>query len=297
MERHTIKQNEFESHPLFARLLALHDIPEEINFAGEIPNITIDSYGRALPRILTVVGSRNHSSYGKDAIEHLIASLNGQPVIILSGLALGIDTLAHTNAIKYGLTTLSIPGSGLHPSVLYPKTNARLADEILEHKGALLSEFDPMLEAAPWTFPARNRIMAALSDAVLIIEAEEKSGTLITGRQALELGKDIGVVPGSIFSEKSKGANTLIKDGAAPIIDTDSLFELLHLERKTAEVRTLPTLTNDEKLLFELLTSPLQKDTLRLQSGLSPQNFLIAITSLELKGLIMNSLHELRRVV
>lgn len=292
----TIYQKDFSSHPLLARLLELHDIPKEIHIIGKLPEVTIDIYGRATPRILTVVGSRRHTSYGKHVIEKLLTSLQGENVIILSGLALGIDGLAHKEALKNSLTTIAIPGSGLNGTVIYPSTHRNLAKEIVETGGALISELAPETPAAPWTFPARNRIMAVLSDALLVIEAEEKSGTLITGRLALELGRDIGAVPGEIFSPTSVGTNMLIHEGAHSINSVDDLFSLLHLSKK--ETKTLEySYTPHEQKIMELVYEPIEKDTLLITSELSLEEFLVAFSSLEIMGHLEETFGEVRRLV
>src|SRR3989344_5297892 len=138
------------------------------------------------PKELFIVGSRKYTTYGKEACEKLIEGLRGYPIVIVSGLALGIDSIAHKKALDVGLTTIAFPGSGLDPKVLYPATNAHLAERIVEAGGAVISEFEPDFRATPWSFPQRNRLMAGISDAVLVIEAEQKSGTLITSRLATE---------------------------------------------------------------------------------------------------------------
>ena len=291
-----IPREEYEKHPLLIRLLELHDVPDHIYIAGTLPEVKIDEYGRATPRILTVIGSRNHTTYGKIATEKLLSSLKGEPVIILSGLALGIDALSHTTALKSHIHTVAIPGSGLDAKVIYPKHHLSLAEEIVESGGALISEFEPLMQAAQWTFPARNRLMAALADAVLVIEAAEKSGTLITARQALELGRDIGAVPGDIFNDSSKGTNMLIKEGAYMVRDEEDLFDLLHLSKK--EKHTVEKeFSKDELILLEHLREPLEKDMLLVQSTLSPQDFFTAFTSLEMKGCIQETFGEVKKVV
>lgn len=291
-----VSRSEFESHPLFQRLLELHDVPDQIYIAGTLPEIRLDEYGRATPRILTIVGSRNYTTYGKLAVQKLVSSLAGEDVIILSGLALGIDALSHTSALEARLTTIAIPGSGLDPKVIYPRNHLPLAEEIVGAGGCLLSEFAPDMQAAQWTFPARNRIMAALSDAVLVIEATEKSGTLITARQALELGRDIGAVPGDIFSDTSFGTNMLIKEGAYMIRNAEDLYDLLHLEKKEEETTSI-TYSHEEQLLLTLLTEPYEKDALLIKSELSPEQFLITLSSLEMKGCIQETFGEVRKVV
>jgi DNA processing protein len=291
-----IPQESFKDHPLLARLLELHEVPEKIYIAGNLPAVRLDEYGRATPRILTVVGSRRYTSYGKLAVERLVNSLAGSDTIILSGLALGIDGLSHESALANKFSTVAVPGSGLDASVLYPRNHLALAEEIVERGGALISEFPPAQSAAQWTFPARNRIMAALSDAVLVVEAADKSGTLITARQALELGRDIGAVPGDIFSESSYGTNMLIKEGAYMIRNADDLFDLLHLTRINQPTEDIAH-SQEEKLLLDLLTEPTEKDTLLVRSGLPPDRFLMAISSLEMKGCIQETFGEVRKVV
>jgi DNA processing protein len=300
MDITTITQKEFKDRPLLSRLLHLYDIPDTIYIRGTLPEIVENERGLLSPRILTIVGSRNHSHYASDVIKHLVSALKGEDVIILSGLALGVDGLAHRAALENNLTTLAIPGSGLSEKRLYPREHGRLATEILYSHGALISELAPDTSAAKWTFPSRNRLMAALSDAVLVVEAREKSGTLITARQALELGKNIGVVPGSIFSDFLKGSHALLQDGAMPITESSHLFDLLSLKKKVpdeANPGASNNLTGPEKMLYELLREPLSKSELLERSKLAPSEFLMALTNLEIEGFITTSLHEVRKVV
>lgn len=174
-----------------------------------------------------VVGSRKHTQYGKECCEKIIEGLKGQPVVIVSGLALGIDAIAHKAAIKAGLKTVAFPGSGLDDSVLYPRTNFNLAKEILKSGGCLISEFPPDMKAEIWTFAQRNRLMAGISKAVLVIEAEEKSGTLITARMATDYNRDVLAVPGSIFSSTSIGTNKLLALGATPVTSSIDILDVL----------------------------------------------------------------------
>lgn len=291
-----IPREQFKNYPLLARLLELHDVPEHIYIAGTLPEVTLDEYGRATPRILTVIGSRKNTQYGKQSVEKLLESLLDEDVIILSGLAYGIDSLAHTVALKNNIITVSVPGSGLDTQVIYPRTHLSLAEEIVEKGGALLSELAPETQAAQWTFPSRNRIMAALSDALLVIEAEEKSGTLVTARQALELGRDIGAVPGDIFSQTSVGTNTLIRDGAYTITNKDDLYALLHLSQKEHK-DIVYDYSPHEQIIMDLLTEPKEKDLLLIASGLSPSDFLTTLSSLEMRGSLEEIFGEVKRIV
>lgn len=297
MDIDIFSHNNFSFHPLLSRLLTLDQVPSTLYVRGVLPHIEINTLGAAKPRILTVVGSRNHSQYAEEATKELISALRGYPVIILSGLALGIDSLAHETALASSLITIGIPGSGLNDTALYPRTSERLAKEILYAHGALLSEFAPDTRAAKWMFLARNRLMAALADAVLIIEAQEKSGTLVTARHALELGKPIGCVVGSIFSDFNKGSHALIRDGATPIMDPIDLFSLLTIDPSPSAEKELPFLGEHESFLLSLLAEPRSKSDLLTLSKLSPPQFLQALTMLELEGLVTTSLHEVRKLV
>lgn len=292
-----IPQSAFKDHPLLSRLLELDTVPKGLYIRGQLPNITIDTLGRATPRILTVVGARKNTSYGKHVVEHLLSLLEQEEVVIVSGLALGIDGEAHETALKHNLITIAIPGSGLGERSIYPSSHRALAKEILENNGTLISELEDAEHAAQWTFPARNRIMAALSDAVLVIEAEEKSGTLITARQALELGRDIGAVPGDIFSDTSRGPLNLIHDGATPITSPDDLRELLGLPEKNSERRSALQLNEEEETIMDLLNEPKEKDLLLEESQLPLTDFLTTITTLEMKGYIEETFGEVRKIV
>lgn len=291
-----IKQEDYNSYPFLARLLELHDIPKQIFIKGKIPEITIDEYGRATPRILTVIGSRKYTNYGKNATEKLLNSLAGTDVIIVSGLAYGIDILSHLSALKNNLITIAVPGSGLDSKVIYPSSHVGITKEIVEGGGLLLSELPPDTAPAQWTFPSRNRIMAALSDAVLVVEAEIKSGTLITAKQALDLGRDIGAVPGDIFSPTSAGTNMLIHDGASTIANEDDLYSLLHLSRQDKKISD-ETYTEDEQIILDLLLEPMEKDSILIKSNLPLEKFLSALSALEIRGIIQETFGEVRRIV
>lgn len=291
-----IPREEFKDNPLLARLLELHDVPDRIYIAGTLPSVVLDEFGRATPRILSVVGSRKHSTYGKIVTEKLASALAGESVVILSGLAFGIDKLSHEAALKNSLTTIAIPGSGLDSRALYPNIHLQLAEDIVNAGGALISEFAPNMQAAQWTFPARNRLVAALSDAILVIEAAEKSGALITARQGLELGRDIGAVPGEITSETSVGTNALIHEGAALVGNDEDLYSLLHLTKTKTDPQH-HSFTDDEKTILDILREPMEKDLLLIKSNMKPEHFLTVLSSLEMKGCVQDTFGEVRKVV
>jgi len=246
---------------------------------------------------LAVVGSRKYTSYGKDICEKLIHGLKGCPIVIVSGLALGIDSIAHRAALDVGLTTVSFPGSGLDNSVLYPRTNIRLAQEIIDKGGCLLSEMEPSLRATLYSFPQRNRLMAGISKAVLIIEAEEKSGTLITARMALDYNRDVLAVPGSAFSSNSNGTNWLIKQGATPVTCSDDILEALGFEiekEEKSEADKYADCGKDEMKIIKLLREPMERNDLIRELGMNIDEANALLSIMEIKELIKEELGEIR---
>lgn len=263
--------------------------PQQLRYEGELP----------LPdnKLLAVVGSRKFSSYGREMCETLITGLANSPVTIISGLALGIDSIAHRAALHAGLQTIAIPGSGLDRSVIHPRSHASLADEIVESGGGLLSEYDDTMPSGVWAFPRRNRIMAGMCHATLVIEAERKSGTLITSRLATEYNREVGCVPGPATSPTSDGPHMLIRLGAALIRDYNDLLELLGLKRKD-EAPTLldiEDLTDEEKIFIGLLQRPIPRDELIRKSKLETGTASAVLSLLEIKGLITEELGEVRK--
>jgi DNA processing protein len=181
-------------------------------------------------KLVTIVGSRRCSQYAKQVVEEICRALAGQPVSIVSGLALGIDSHAHECALKYGLHTMAVLGCGLDDSVLYPSRHVRLAHKILESGGALISEYEADRHSISWMFPARNRIMVGLADLVIVAEAREKSGSLISARMATDYNRDLLVVPNSIYSLYSKGSNRLIREGAYIYTEPRDVCDMLGFE-------------------------------------------------------------------
>lgn len=267
--------------------------PKELYVRGTLPSYDTHYF-------LTVVGSRKYSRYGKEVCEMLIRDLAGYPIVIVSGLALGIDTIAHEAAIKYGLLTVAVPGSGLSDSVMYPSSNLHLARAIIEAGGALLSEFPPTTEAAPWSFPKRNRIMAGMAHATLVIECDIKSGTMITAKLATEYNRDVLAVPGSILSETSNGTNMLIRMGATPITCAHDILEALRITPRETDTeqheRAEDLLSSDEeRIIYAILREPHDKHELIRKSELQTFKAIITLSSLELKGLIKESGGMIRR--
>lgn len=264
-------------------LQKIYTPPEQLWIEGRLP---------ADHKYLCVVGSRRHSAYGREACEQLIAGLAGYPVCIVSGLAIGIDSITHQAALDAGLPTIAFPGSGLDRDVLYPATHRPLAEKILAAGGALLSEFDLWQTAAPWTFPQRNRLMAGISDATLIIEASEKSGTLITAAHAREENREVLALPGQIFSPVAQGPNDLIRDGAAVIRSSLDILYALGLKEKEQNLgpnQHLGTKNNNKdspKLHSEIVSlvsvEALDRDSLAERLGVDITAITIAVSELEM---------------
>ena len=279
-----LKKKEFP-----AQLLEIPQPPEKLFIRGELPGPDT--------KLLCVVGSRRYTSYGKEACEKLIAGLRGYDVAIVSGLAIGIDGIAHQTAMNTGLRTIAVPGSGLGVEALHPQAHIGLAKKILDNGGCMLSEYESNFKATRWSFPQRNRIMAGLSCAVLIIEAETKSGTLITSRLATEYNKDVLTVPGNIFSKTSEGPHMLIRLGATPITKPEELLEALGFKNKNETPRNLELEYNEcspeEKAVIKILRAPLPKDELlrSLNMPIAEANAVLSV--MELKGLIKETLGEI----
>jgi len=301
-------KEEFAKYKLLLPLLQIPDIPKELYFKAKEKKVFNDFLNKSFKnreyKILTIVGSRRNSNYGKDCLEYLLKNLKDYPIIIVSGLAFGIDSLAHQEALKNILPTISIPGSGLSFERLYPSQNVSLAKEILEEDGLLLSEWEDQTKSELFFFPRRNRIMAAISDAILIVEAGEKSGTLITARLGMEYGKNVGVIPNHIFAEASLGSNELIKNGAAPITKFEDILEMLNLPKASVQKNIFEKIdfnfSKNEKTILENISieGQIEKEALikklEAEDNLSYTDIVVALMQLEINGLIKEELGEIR---
>ena len=263
--------------------------PKRLYLRGKLP-----SFDR---KWLAVVGSRAMTSYGKQAVRFLIEGLRGYPIVIVSGLAYGVDAESHRAALEAGLTTLAVPGSGLDWNILYPRANVNLAREILAAGGALLSEEEPDMKATDYTFPKRNRVMAGLSHATLMIEAKEKSGSLITAKLTADFNRELLVVPGSIFSAESKGTHQFLRLGATAITLPEDILVALGIAKREGPVslsELRDDLSEDELRVFEIIKSPIPRDELleSLELPISEANVLLS--TMEIKGLIVEELGVVR---
>ncbi|HMN19059.1 MAG TPA: DNA-processing protein DprA [Candidatus Moranbacteria bacterium] len=268
--------------PPYPRLLRqLDDAPAVLYARGDCSCLDLPT--------VAVVGSRAHTAYGRQAAFSLSRDLARSGVCIASGLALGIDAVAHEGALEGGGKTIAVLGSGPDPSSVAPRANAALAERIISCGGLVLSEYAPRTEPSVGTFPARNRIIAGISAATLVVEASASSGSLITATHALECGRDVFAVPGSIFSPRSEGTNALIQKGAKLIASAADVLEELRLsqtaplEKKEVEF----DLGADEKRILHVLTDEqLHIDRIIKLSTLETSRAAAAVSLLELKGLI-----------
>jgi len=270
-------------------LLEIPQPPEKLYLWGNLPpEDTIH---------LAVVGSRKCTTYGKDAVRKLIAGLKGYPIAIVSGLAQGIDATSHEVALENGLFAIAFPGSGISDTALSYHPNRKLMEKIISSGGCLVSEFEPDFKATLWSFPMRNRLVAGISKAALIIEAEEKSGTLITARMALDYNREVLAVPGSIYSPNSKGTNRLIRQGATPITCSEDILEALGFktDKKSKQKNLFEDANLEEKNVLKILREPLPRDELIRALGMPIQRANSLLSIMEIKGLIKEEMGEIRQ--
>ncbi len=235
---------------------------------------------------VAIVGTRAATAYGRQVTEELAAALARHGVTIVSGLARGVDAIAHTAAIKAGGRTLAVLGSGVDK--IYPPEHRQLAEKITT-QGAVLSDYAPGTPPESSNFPPRNRIISALSLAVIVVEAAETSGALITADFAADQGRDVFAVPGSIFAPQSKGPNRLIANGARPLLSPQDVLEALDLTRniERREIRRVAPADATETMLYNALKrEPLHVDDLRALTGLPIEKVSAALTLMELKGMV-----------
>jgi DNA processing protein len=238
---------------------------------------------------ISVVGARKHTAYGEQAAKDIVKPLAEQGMVIVSGLALGIDALAHQAALDGCGATAAVLGSDLSWKNIGPKTNHYLAKQILDSGGAIISEFPLGAPTFAGNFPMRNRIVSGLSIATLIIEAGEKSGTLITAASALEQGRDVYAVPGSIYSSRSTGTNSFIKKGAKAVTCANDILEELQLTKlikKSPNSELKPGTPEEEKIISALINGSLHIDKLAQICNVSINALSGIVMIMEINGLI-----------
>lgn len=257
--------------------------PEQLYIRGALPESRRPT--------VAIVGSRKPTAYGAEVTHRLAYDLAKAGVVVVSGLAFGIDSIAHKAALEAGGITIAVLPGGLH--AIYPAAHRGLAQDILQNGGALVSEHEPGVEARKYHFLARNRLVSGLADALIVTEATERSGTLSTVAHALEQNKDIFAVPGPITSLLSAGPNRLLQQGAYPTITARDVLEviapqLLQTSKNNAQQTILPLgNTASETIIIELIQSGVcDGDAIQRDSRLETADYLRSLTMLELNGVI-----------
>jgi DNA processing protein len=238
---------------------------------------------------LAIVGARKFTPYARLVVEKIVGPLALEHIVIVSGLALGVDAIAHKETLNQKGRTIAVLGNGLDK--IYPETNSRLADEILTNDGALISEFPVGTPSFKQNFPFRNRIIAGLTLGTLVVEAALQSGSLITAKAALDYNREVFAVPGSIFNDNSLGPNNLIKMGAKPVICYEDVLTELNIEKKSEhnKARKIIPDSKEEAILLDILSSnPMYIDNLVESSKLDIVKINQTLVLMEMKGRVKN---------
>jgi DNA processing protein len=258
-------------------LRAIHDPPPKLHLRGAARDELLER------RLVAIVGARASSAYGTTVARALGRALGQAGAVVVSGLARGIDAAAHRGALDAGAPTVAVLGCGIDRD--YPAAHAELSRAI-RATGLVVSEYGPGVEPAPWRFPARNRIIAGLSAATIVVEARARSGALITADFALEEGRDVFAVPGEITSALSQGTNSLIRIGALPLTSVAEAVEILGLDPPSA---TPDRLAEPAHALLEAVrTRPGDVDALARALRRSAADVATGLVELELAGLVIN---------
>lgn len=271
------------SSPIYPELLReIQDPPQKLFYIGDIR--------LASRKAVAVVGSRKASAYGRWAAHEIGKRLAENELVVVSGMAWGIDSYSHQGALENNGKTIAVLGSGI--DICYPARNRQLRNQILE-KGLILSEYPPGYPAQKFTFPSRNRIISGLSLATVIVEAGLKSGSLITAERAAEQGRTVFALPGNINSLHSIGTNKLIQDGACPLVIIDDIFDMLGIKRKEIE-NSLPDLGEDEKKILSIISrGEVSVDFVCKCIKMEPSQVIAILTILEMKGIIYSSMGKI----
>lgn len=266
-----------DKHPYLQIIGNIAKAPEKLHFIGKIPPTRVPS--------VAIVGTRKPTRYGTEVTHDLAYELARRGVVIISGLALGVDGIAHRAALEADGITLAILGNGL-PDI-YPATHRSLADDIITHGGGIISEYEPGQSPRQYTFLARNRIVSGLADAIIITEASKRSGTLSTAARALEQGKEVFVVPGNITSPMSAGCNELLKQGATPITSSEDVLEVIAPDLLQPQTSLALGNTPAETAIIKLLQAGIRDGgELQRQLGIETSEFSTTLTMMEIAGTI-----------
>ncbi len=260
-----------------AKLRDIPDPPGQLFCKGDTSLLNTKS--------VAVVGSRKNTVYGKNVALMIGKRFAGAGITVTSGLAMGIDAFSHEGALEADGKVIGVLGSGI--DVMGPRRNRDLMNRGLENGGLVVSEYEPGYPASSWTFPARNRIISGLAEAVVIVEAGLNSGSLITAKHAAEQGRPVYAVPGNINSQSSIGTNLLIRDGVTPLVIIDDLIRDIGAATKKDAV-SRPDMDADEERIFEvvrLMSGPTVDEIIR-GTGFDPQLVNSLLTVMEIKGII-----------
>jgi len=267
-----------KNYPKF--LKKIKNAPAVIYYRGEL---------NPSEQCFAIVGTRMFSPYGKQVALEMAGDLAEAELIIVSGLAPGIDTFAHTATVERRKRTIAVLGTGVDEKSIYPQSNLKLAQRILETGGCLISEYPPGTRGTQFTFPKRNRIISGLSLGILVVEAKERSGALITAEWAKKQGRKIFAIPGPIHSLNSRGCHYLIKQGAKLVERANDILKELNLPYSTSGVGYLTGGTPEENLILEVLKEgPLYIDKIIEKTKLSAQKVASNLAILEIKGKVKN---------
>lgn len=266
--------------PKYPRNLAeIFNPPEILYYKGRLPTYEA---------LVAVVGSRKITPYGQRTAAEYSRRLAEQGIGIVSGLAYGVDSIAHSSALEADGYTIAVIGSGLDRQSIYPASNRYLADKIVAQDGLVMTEFPVGMPPLRHNFPQRNRIIAGLSKGTLVIEAAEKSGALITAYQAMEMGRDVYAIPGNVYSDMSKGANKLIQQGALCAANPEDILTALDLtEIKPYDRKNiLPENPLEELIFAQLSAEPRHIDEIIRATGQAISAINSALTMMEIKGIV-----------
>ena len=278
LERYGVHVLTYHDPAYPSRLREIYDYPPLLYVRGSL--LPEDEW------CIAVVGTRRATVYGKQVTEEIVTDLSRSRITIVSGLAKGIDTIAHQSALTTGGRTIAVFGCGL--DMVYPAENTELARSIM-HKGALISEYPLGTRPKAENFPRRNRIMSGMSLGILVTEADETSGAMITANLALEHNREVFAIPGSIISPASRGTNRLIQEGAKLVRDYKDILEELNLTTVAYQIEmqeVIPASETESLLLKQLCAEPVHIDAICRDSGLPAATVSSTLTMMELKGLV-----------
>lgn len=264
-------------HPYLKSMECIADMPDIVYYLGTLPT-------ERRPTV-AIIGTRKPTAYGREITKQLAGDLARAGAVIVSGMALGIDALAHQAALDAGGTTIAVQANGLHR--LYPTTNRQLGEVIIQRGGAVISELEEGIEPMAHRFLERNRLVSGMSDAVIVVEAAARSGTLNTAAHALAQGKDLFAVPGHITSPMSAGCNQLLRQGATPVTSSDDILQVLFPSHQPIQAPLPIGATPLENNIIACLRDGMRDgDEIIAKLQVSPAEFNTALTMLEINGII-----------